>query len=138
MSKRCKKYRSSDLMFYIRGKMSQEEESELQHHLFSCEECSAELERLRAMIDSVEESRASSTTLSFKRIYFAVATAAAVIIGGVLSIQFWSSESSPTSPIEFNPAPQYNALDELKMEQDTTALDSINEESLEIQIYINH
>lgn len=135
MSKKCTKYSTSDLMFYIRGKMSREEELELQHHLLSCEECLSELESLRSAVGSIEECVATPATVSLKRIYLAAASIAAVIIGGVLILPNWGEDNgTAVSPVIYNPTPVYNSTGEVKAKQDTSILDTIKKDSIKIEV----
>lgn len=138
MRTKCEKYSSSDLMFYVRGKMSPEEELELQHHLLSCEECREELTRLRTVIESIEESDIIAATSPFKRIYIVVATATAIIIGGVFTIPLWDNNNTPSTPIIFTPAPEYNSVDEIEMKQDTIDRDTLRKELIEIKLNNNY
>lgn len=133
MSKKCTKYSTSDLMFYIRGKMSREEELELQHHLLSCEECLSELENLRDAIDSIEESVATPATISLKRIYLVAASIAAVIIGGVLVLPNGEKVDGTMAPLIYDPIPVYNSASEIN-KQDTLQRDSLHQDSVEIEI----
>ncbi len=140
MSNKCTKYSSSDLMFYIRGKMSREQELELQHHILSCEECMSELESLRSAVNSIEESVPNTTGGSIRRIYLIAASIAAVAVGGLFSILNWDSEGGSMSPLIYESAPIYNSSDKIiqhdSLQIDSLRRDSLHRDSIQIEIEI--
>ncbi|MFI3285324.1 MAG: hypothetical protein R3Y08_01590 [Rikenellaceae bacterium] len=138
MNNKCNKYTTSDLMFYVRSKMTPDEESKLQFHIMSCEHCRAKVAQLRAAIESfsaeesslaeeVENQDDEENRFFLGRRFFLMAASIAIFIigGGMLTINYFQPNEDIISPnLNYKPSPIYNSVDDICIETDTLQNDT--------------
>lgn len=115
----CSEYKERQLRDYFLNRLTPEEVADFQFHLFHCETCRKNLERMRLM--AYEE---KDTTVSFS---FSVITRVAAVVGllvvlAVGGYYFHASSSDDGLPLETNEPPVLHAGDSVEAELDSTVL----------------
>ena len=131
---RCSEHKDRQLRDYFLNRLTPEEVEVFQFHLFHCETCRMNLERMRLLVHEGEEevvsaSDAEESNAKKRRLTFSVFTRAAAVAGLLIVLArgcyyfLYAPPSDGELQLEMNESPILHSGDSIKMEVDSTAVE---------------
>ncbi len=140
----CSEHKDRQLRDYFLNRLTPEEVEAFQFHLFHCETCRMNLERMRLLAHEGEEedfsaSDAEKSNAKKRRLTFPAFTRVAAVAGLLIALAggcyyfLYTSPSDGEWQLETNEPPVLHSGDSIRMEADSTVVESDEKKNEDVE-----